>query len=292
MSLSINEDKLITISVMGFIAHPSFPGLPAEPYRLSSNGTPFLLPTYGGIVYNVSVGDSAYGWMADCVHPGVSVTFPGELGNRGLNILACVGNTATVMTGEGKGIKGVVTGKSGRFSDQVIIHFPKAMREKFAINDKIVIKARGVGMAIASYDAMRLKSLSPELLKALKPKVAKGRIQIPVVAQVPAHLVGAGSGLTSEGGSIHIQTTDVKEVANHGLHKLRLGDIVALTDYDSRYQHGYFRGAVGIAVVGQTNGPRAGFGPGLTLLMTDAKGSIEPVIKAGTNLVSLLKLLP
>jgi len=292
MSLSINEDKLITISVMGFISHPSFPGLPAEPYRLSSNGTPFLLPTYGGIVYNVSVGDSAYGWMADCVHPGVSVTFPGELGNRGLNILACVGNTATVMTGEGKGIKGVVTGKSGRFSDQVIIHFPKAMREKFAINDKIVIKARGVGMAIASYDAMRLKSLSPELLKALKPKVAKGRIQIPVVAQVPAHLVGAGSGLTSEGGSIHIQTTDVKEVANQGLDKLRLGDIVALTDYDSRYQHGYFRGAVGIAVVGQTNGPRAGFGPGLTLLMTDAKGSIEPVIKAGTNLVSLLKLLP
>lgn len=292
MSLSINDDKLITISVMGFIAHPSFPGLPAEPYRLSSNGTPFLLPTYGGIVYNVSVGDSAYGWMADCVHPGVSVTFPGELGNRGLNILACVGNTATVMTGEGKGIKGVVTGKSGRFSEQVIIHFPKAMREKFAINDKIVIKARGVGMAIASYDAMRLKSLSPELLRALKPKVAKGRIQIPVVAQVPAHLVGAGSGLTSEGGSIHIQTTDVKEVANHGLDKLRLGDIVALTDYDSRYQHGYFRGAVGIAVVGQTNGPRAGFGPGLTLLMTDAKGSIEPVIKAGTNLVSLLKLLP
>ena len=292
MSLSLNDDKLITISVMGFIAHPSFPGLPAEPYRLSSNGTPFLLPTYGGIVYNVSVGDSAYGWMADCVHPGVSVTFPGELGNRGLNILACVGNTATVMTGEGKGIKGVVTGKSGRFSEQVIIHFPKAMREKFAINDKIVIKARGVGMAIASYDAMRLKSLSPELLKALKPKVAKGRIQIPVVAQVPAHLVGAGSGLTSEGGSIHIQTTDVKEVANHGLDKLRLGDIVALTDYDSRYQHGYFRGAVGIAVVGQTNGPRAGFGPGLTLLMTDAKGSIEPVIKAGTNLVSLLKLLP
>ena len=292
MSLSINDDKLITISVMGFIAHPSFPGLPAEPYRLSSNGTPFLLPTYGGIVYNVSVGDSAYGWMADCVHPGVSVTFPGELGNRGLNILACVGNTATVMTGEGKGIKGVVTGKSGRFSEQLIIQFPKAMREKFAINDKIVIKARGVGMAIASYDAMRLKSLSPELLRALKPKVAKGRIQIPVVAQVPAHLVGAGSGLTSEGGSIHIQTTDVKEVANHGLDKLRLGDIVALTDYDSRYQHGYFRGAVGIAVVGQTNGPRAGFGPGLTLLMTDAKGSIEPVIKAGTNLVSLLKLLP
>lgn len=290
MSLSINEDKLVTVSVMGFIAHPSFPGLPAEPYRLSSDGVPFLLPTYGGIVYNVSVGDNAYGWMADCVHPGVSVTFPGELGNRGLNILACVGNSATVMTGEAKGTKGVVTGKSGRFSEQVIVHFPKAAREKMAINDKIVIKARGVGMAISGYDSMRLKSLSPELLNALQPSLEGGKIRIPVVGKVPAHLVGAGSGLTSEGGSIHIQTTEMKEVAAHGLDALRLGDIVALTDYDSRYQHGYLRGAVGIAVVGQTNGPRAGYGPGLTLLMTDAKGSIEPVIRPSTNIASLLKL--
>lgn len=290
-SLSLNEDKLVTVSVQGNIAHPSFPGLPAEPYRLAHDGTPFLLPTWGGIVYNVSVGDSAYGWMADCIHPGISVTFPGELGNRGLNILACVGNQAMVMTGEGKGTKGVVTGKSGRFSEQVIIHFPKAAREKFASGDRIVIRARGVGMAYDGYPSMRLKSLSPELLKALKPELAGGKIRIPVVAKVPAHLVGAGSGLTSEGGSIHIQTTDMAEVAKHGLDTLRLGDIVALMDYDSRYQHGYLRNAVGIGVIGQTNGPRAGYGPGVTLLMTDAKGLIEPAVQPGTNLVSLLGLV-
>jgi hypothetical protein len=292
MSLSINEDKLVTVSVMGNICHPSFPGLPAEPYRLSSDGVPFLLPTYGGIVYNVSVGDSAYDWMADCVHPGVSVTFPGELGNRGLNIFACVGNAAVVMSGKGQGVKGIVTGKSGRFSEQVIIHIPKADREKLAIGDKIVIRSRGVGMTIGDYPSMRIKSMSPDLLKALGPKLVKGKIQVPVVAQAPAHLIGAGSGLTSEGGSIHLQTTDKKEVAKYGLDKLRLGDIVAMMDYDSRYQHGYLRGAVGIAVVGQTDGPRAGYGPGLTLLMTDAKGSIEPVVKSGVNLVKLLKIAP
>ena len=70
MSVRTNADRLVHISVMGQIAAPGFPGLPAEPYRLDADGKPFLLPTYGGIVYNVSVGDSAYGWLAGCIHPG------------------------------------------------------------------------------------------------------------------------------------------------------------------------------------------------------------------------------
>jgi hypothetical protein len=244
LNMTLNEDKLVAVSVMGLVANPTFPGLPAEPYRLSADGTPFLLPTYGGVVYNVSVGDSAYGWQADCVHPGVSVSYPADTGNRGLNIFACVGNEAVVMTGEATGQRGVVTGKSGRFSEQVILHFPTAMRETIAI----------------------------------------------VVAKAPAHLLGAGAGLTSEGGSLHLQTTDWAAVQAAGLDGLNLGDLVALTDYDSRYQHGYLRGAVGIAVVGQTDGPRAGYGPGLTLLMTDSEGALEPLITPGTNLKTLLGL--
>jgi hypothetical protein len=194
------------------------------------------------------------------------------------------------MSGEGKGTKGVVTGKSGRFSEHVIVHFPKAAREKFAINDRIVIRSCGVGMSLSEYPEITLKSLSPELLQALRPQASGASLQIPVAAKVPAHLIGAGAGLTSEGGSLHIQTTDREEVARHGLDKLRLGDIVALEDYDSRYQHGYLRGAVGIAVIGQTDGPRAGYGPGMTLLMTDTGGQIEPVVVPSVNLVDLLDL--
>ncbi len=288
--LTLNEDKLVAVSVMGMVASPTFPGLPAEPYRLAADGTPFLLPTYGGVVYNVSVGDSAYGWQADCVHPGVSITYPSDTGNRGLNIFACVGNEATVMTGEAKGQKGVVTGKSGRFSEQVIVHLPKAVREHIAVGDKLVVKSRGVGMALAEYPSVRFKSLSPELFHALAVTGDGTKLKVPVVAPVPAYLLGAGAGLTSEGGSLHLQTTDREVVAAAGLGTLRLGDLVALTDYDSRYQHGYLRGAVGVAVVGQTDGPRAGYGPGLTLLMTAADGAIAPLITPGTNLKTLLGL--
>lgn len=288
--MTLNEDKLVAVSVMGEVANPTFPGLPAEPYRLAADGTPFLLPTYGGVVYNVSVGDSAYGWQADCVHPGVSIAYPSDTGNRGLNIFACVGNEATVMTGDAKGQKGVVTGKSGRFSEQVIVHLPKAVREHISVGDKLVVKSRGVGMVLAEYPSVRFKSLSPELFHALAVTGVGTKLEVPVVATVPAHLLGAGAGLTSEGGSLHLQTTDHEEVVAAGLEALCLGDLVALTDYDSRYQHGYLRGAVGVAVVGQTDGPRAGYGPGLTLLMTAADGAIAPVVTLGMNLKSLLGL--
>lgn len=288
--MTLNEEGLVAVSVMGTVSHPTFPGLPAEPYRLAADGTPFLLPTYGGVVYNVSVGDSAYGWRADCVHPGVSIAHPTDTGNRGLNIFACVGNEAVIMTGEAKGEKGVVTGKSGRFSEQVIVHFPKAVREGIAVGDKIVVKSRGVGMVAHEHESVKFKSLSPELLRALGVRSDGAKLKVPVVATVPAHLLGAGAGLTSEGGSLHLQTTDRPAIKAAGLGSLRLGDFVALTDYDSRYGHGYLRGAVGVAVVGQTDGPRAGYGPGLTLLMTDALGVLEPVLTPGTNLVTLLGL--
>jgi hypothetical protein len=286
-----NLDKLVSLSVMGQIATPSFPGLPAEPYRLASDGTPFLLPTYGSIVYNVSVGDSAYGWLADCIHPGISINLANDNGNRGLRVLSCVGNTAVVMSGDAKGAKGVVTGKSGRFSEHVIVHFAKKTREKMAIGDKIIVRAKGVGMQFLDHSDIYLKGCAPELLESLKPETkTDGKLEVPVVANVPAHLLGAGAGLDSEGGSVHIQTTDKKALKEAGLDTLRLGDVVALENYDSRYQHGYLRGAIGIGVIGQGDSPRAGYGPGITVIMTSSNGGIVTKQSKDINLKSLLTL--
>lgn len=291
--MQTNSDRLVHVSVMGNIANPSLPGLPAEPYRLDADGVPFLLPSYGSIVYNVSVGDSAYGWLADCIHPSVSIHLKDDAANQGLNILACIGNDAVVMSGAAKGVKGTVTGKSGRFSEHVIVHFPKAEREKMAVGDRILIRAAGVGLQLPEHPSVKLKGCSPELLeKLVDSNGADGKLPVKVVATVPAHLLGAGAGLTSEAGSIHVQTVDREALADAGLNELRLGDVVALEDFDSRYSHGYMRGAMGIAVVGQGDSPRPGYGPGLTLIMTSHDGAITPVHTPGTNLVELLDLEP
>ena len=168
MNLRSNGDHLVTVSAMGQIASPGFPGLPALPYQLSAEGQPFLLPAFGGIVYNVSVGDPAFGWLADCVHPGVSIALADDNGNRGLNILSCVGNVGVVMSGGAQGARGVVTGKSGRFADQVILHFPRAVREQMAIGDKIVVRTQGVGLQLTDHPDVKLKSCAPGLLDSLE----------------------------------------------------------------------------------------------------------------------------
>jgi hypothetical protein len=291
MSVRTNADRLVCVSVMGQIASPGFPGLPAEPYRLDADGRPFLLPAYGGIVYNVSVGDSAYGWLADCIHPGVSISLKDDRSNRGLNILSCVGNTAVVMSGGAQGERGVVTGKSGRFSEHVIIHFSQAAREKMAIGDKIVVRASGVGLELADHADVKLKSCSPEFLENLEVVTdSDGKLSVPVVGVVPPHLLGAGAGLSSEGGSLHIQTKDTAELKAAHLDGLRLGDVVALADYDSSWGHGYLRGAIGVGVIGQGDSPRAGYGPGITLLMTSTQAGIAPVVTPGVNLKDVFNL--
>jgi hypothetical protein len=291
MKVRTNIDKIVSVSVIGEIASPSFPGLPASPYSLTAEGKPFLLPAFGGIVYNVSVGDSAYGWLADCVHPGVSIYMKDDRSNRGLNILSCVGNAAVVMTGSATGTTGVVTGKSGRFSDQVIIHYRKADRSKMAIADKILVRTKGIGIELLDHPDVKLKSCSPEFLENLEVATnSEGKLSVPVIGVVPPQLLGAGAGLTSEGGSLHIQTKDQAVLKGANLDQLRLGDVVAVADFDSSWDHGYLRGAVGIGVIGQGDSPRSGYGPGITLLMTSASSGIDPVVTPGVNLVDIFNL--
>ena len=287
-TLATNEVDLVAVSVAGAVAHPGFPGLPAEPYRLASDGTPFLLPTYGGIVYNVSVGDRAFGWAADCIHPGVSIGQADDNQNRGLNVFACIGNRARVMTGGAAGTTGVVTGKSGRFSEQVIVHIPAEARSRMAVGDQVLVRAEGIGLSLTDHPHVSLKGISPGLLAALPAREEDGQVAFGVTAQIPAHLVGAGLGLTSEGGSLHMQSTDRDLLAELGLDQLRLGDMVALEDTDSRYNHGYLRGARAIGVVASTDGPRAGYGPGIAILMTAPAGQLGSFESPDANLVTLL----
>jgi hypothetical protein len=289
-TLATNEVDLVAVSVAGAIAHPGFPGLPAEPYRLAADGTSFLLPTHGGIIYNVSVGDRAFGWAADCIHPGVSIGQADDNKNRGLNVFACVGNRAKVMTGGAAGTTGVVTGKSGRFSEQVIVHLPCEARTRMAVGDQVLVRAEGVGMTLTDHPDVSLKGIAPGLLAALPAEEEDGQVAFGVTAQIPAHLVGAGLGLTSEGGSLHMQSTDRELLAELGLDRLRLGDLVALEDTDSRYNHGYLRGARAIGVVASTDGPRAGYGPGIAVFMTAPGGQLGSFDAPEANLVELLGL--
>lgn len=286
-----NREQLVGIAVQGVIASPELPPLPASPYQISSDGHPYLLPAPGGIVYNVRVGDRALGWLADMVQPGVSIRNPQDPANQALKTLSCVGNVARVTSGDGLGATGIVVGKSGRFAEHVIIHFPKEALEKLALGDRVTVKALGRSLALTDMPSVQLKSLSPEFLDALEVEAtAPGRIRVQVKAVVPCHLTGAGAGLGSESGCVQIQTEDYRALSEHGLTDLRLGDVVAISDYDCRWGNGYLRGAMTVGVVAHGDSPRSGYGPGITPLIAAADESLSVELVASRNVVDLLDL--
>ncbi len=65
---------------------------------------------------------------------------------------------------------------------------------------------------------------------------------------------------------------------------------MALEDIDSRYNHGYLRGALAIGAICATDGPRAGYGPGITILMTAPAGQLAAHAAPGANIADLLAL--
>lgn len=288
--LMTNESTLVEVSVSGEVVAPRMPPLPAMPHTIDRAGRPVLVPSFGGIVLNVKVGDPALGWVADHVNPGVSIKHGEAEPNAALTALACLGNTATIMSGAAKGARGVVTGKSGRWAEQVIVHFGHDALAGLAIGDRIQVRARGVGLTIDQAPAVSCKSLGPNLFRALECRLGGGRLEVPVVAMVPPELLGAGLGLNSEGWSVDIQSGAPEVLRQHGLDELRLGDVVALMDSDSTFNHGYKKGGVSIGVVCQGDSHRAGFGPGVTVIMTAPGGEISPKIRPGVNLTSLLDL--
>jgi hypothetical protein len=286
-----NRDQLVGVGVQGTVVSPECPPLPASPYQIAADGSPYLLPTPGGIVYNVRVGDPAFGWLADMVQPGVSIRNPQDVANNALNTLACLGNEARVVSGAAIGARGTVTGKSGRFAEHVIVHFSKDVVEKIALEDRVLVRAMGRSLTLKRQPKIQLKSISPQLLDALElTDLGDGRVSVPVRAVVPAHLMGAGAGLGSEGGCVQIQSEDPASLTESGLEGLRLGDVVGIRDYDCRWGNGFLKDAVAVGIVVHGDSPRSGFGPGVTPLLAAVDRAIEPVVVQARNITELLAL--
>jgi hypothetical protein len=291
--LRTNVEKLVKISVVGEVASPVFG---RGVYNISAQGTPLVLPGVGGITYNVRVGDSACGWEADHVEPGVSIENKendprfGQGANIALNVLSCVGNEAVVVTGDAKGAKGVVTGKHGGI-EHVLVDFQSETLEKLMLGDKVLVKAFGVGLKLLDYSEIKVMNMDARFLEALKPKAKGDRLEIPVTHIVPAAIMGSGLGANQTySGDYDIQLFDEDARKEYRLDGLRLGDLVAILDADHSYGRIYKQGAVSVGIVVHTNCVTSGHGPGVTTLFTSSNGKIIPKVDSKANIASILKL--
>lgn len=286
--LRTNVERLVKLSVMGEVSNPIFR---RSAYKISSDGKPVVLPGVGGITYNVRVGDYAVGWAADHVEPGVSVrNRESDDANMALNILACIGNEAIIVSGDAKGAKGVVVGKHGGI-DHVLVDFQPEIMEKLLIGDKILIKAFGVGLELIDYPEIKVMNIDPNFLAAMGLQPLGDKIEVPVTHIIPASIMGSGLGSDQAySGDYDIQLFDETIVKEYGLEDLRLGDIVAIKDADNSYGRIYLKGAMSIGVIVHSNCVVSGHGPGVVTILTSRSGKIVPRIDSNANIAKILKL--
>jgi len=284
--MRLNLERLVKLSVWGDISSPTI----VSSYRVNSSGKGLVLPTLGGITYNIRVGDPALGWAGDHVEPGVSLRNKDRDESNALNILSCIGNRARVISGDAKGEIGIVTGKHGGI-EHVLIDFPERVLERLNIGDKIQIESYGQGMEILNFPEIKVMNISPDLFSLLNIKEDNNGLKIGVRKVIPAELMGSGIGSASSfSGDYDIMTQDRETLRELGLEDLKLGDIVGIKDMDDRYGRTYKKGARSVGVVIHCDCVQSGHGPGVTVVLSSSDNSLEFFEDGKANIAHILKI--
>jgi len=257
---------------------------------ISFDGVPRVLPSVGGLSLNIRVGANVFAFVGDHLEPGASTRHSDEKINAAYNVYACVGNEATVLSGDAKGETGVVTGKHGGI-EHVMIDFAPSTMARMAIGDRIAVRSVGLGMELDDAGDVRVLNCDPTFFEKMGVEKREGRIHVPVANIVPAAIMGSGlGGSTTVRGDYDIQTFDPVMVERYGLHELRFGDIVAIQDADHTFGRIYRTGAMSIGIIAHGSSVIAGHGPGVTSLMTSASGAIVPHVDPAANIATILHL--
>ena len=278
--MRINDTELLRTALVGDVTSPV---MGVNPYDVTADGVPFVSVGAGGICYTVRVGDAAHGWAADQVEPGASIANPDGAANEALLLYACIGNRVTVRTGAATGATGVVTGKHEAFHayKHVLVHFDPDVLDALVPGDRLVVHACGRGMKVEDKPEFACHSLGPELWEAW---AATGD-RLRVTRELPPEVVGMGSGRVSGATSVALQTG-----ADEALDGLRIGDLVAVRDWDATYITGYHEDRVTVGVVSTGDSPVLGNGPATTILLSGPAAAFDFEVDAGANLADLLHL--
>jgi Domain of unknown function (DUF4438) len=273
---------LVSVSLLGVIEHPA---LGESPYRIDIDGAPYVPAGDGGIVLGLRLGDSAFALSADHAAPGACLVHPDPAARHALTVFACVGNRAEVRTGRAAGAIGAVIGKRGE-EGRVIVGFRQQDLAMMRPSDQVSVRGYGQGARPSRFPPqVTMLNLDPGLLPALpitapgrdadgesdaRPAGAvapgtEGRLGVQVRIIVPGKLAGNGLGRPAAGWDLDLQ---LPSPGRGDAADVLLGDLVAVTDIDARYNMGYRRGWVTIGIVAHGSSPLPGHGPGMTPILT------------------------
>jgi Domain of unknown function (DUF4438), C-terminal/Domain of unknown function (DUF4438), N-terminal len=244
----------------------------SDPYRIDADGAPYVPVGDGGIVLGVRLGDGVWEHPADHAAPGACLVHQDPAAGYALAAQACIGNPVTVRTGAAAGRAGVVVGKRGE-GGRVIAAFRQDTLRLLRPGDQVAVRGRGAGAA-DPVPGVTIRNIDPALLAVLPVTFEPGALAVGVRARLPSKLVGNGIGRPTPMWDLDLQLTPA-DARRYDAAGLRLGDLVAITDLDARFNAGYRRGWVTIGLVGHGGSPQPGHGPGVTAILTGPAGSLR-----------------
>jgi len=274
--LQTNRNQLLTVRAMGFVVSPSAPGLLPDPAGLNRPR-----PGQGSVALNVGLGDRALAWESDHLEPGASIAHPDPSANRALQILCCVGNTATVRSGAAAGDRGIVIGKHGT----TLVGFVQRSLARLAPGDAICVDTHGVGLTIDGFADIHLHSISPHVLEAFVSRQGDALL-LHAVATLPPQLAAAGIGFEARWANIDIETHHTAALDDR-LAALRFGDLVVLAGQDHRYGRQYDPAWSTLGTIVHGASVSGGHGAGMVSLLTAPSDRLVVQHDAAANLSSL-----
>jgi len=251
--------RAVTVNLLGLVEHPE---LGDTPYRVSADGRPYVPAGDGGIVLGLRLGESTSGRDADHAAPGACLVHPDPAARHALTIYSCIGNQATVRTGQAAGARGIVIGKRGELG-RVVVSFDQHDLARMRPSDQVAVRTCGQGWRPPGFPSeVTLLNTDPAALRQLPVNVSGdgASVTVGVRAVVPSRLAGNGIGRPAVGWDLDLQLGADEDVL--------LGDLVAVADLDARFNLGYRRGWLTVGVIVHGASPLPGHGPGITPILT------------------------
>lgn len=280
----------VAVNLLGVVEHPV---LGDSPYRIDADGRPYVPAGDGGIVLGLQLGDSVFARHADHAAPGACLVHPDPAARHALTVYSCVGNQVEVRTGVAAGAAGVVIGKRGE-DGRVIAAFRPADLARLRPADEVSVRTCGQGFRPDGLPAeVTSVNLDPDLLTSLPVSFPQesGQLTVEVRAVFGSAVGGNGIGRPAAGWDLDLQLAEPGR--GGAAPDVLLGDLVAVSDLDARYNMGYRRGWVTVGVIAHGSSPLPGHGPGMTPILTGPASALlvraEPDSHAGL-LASRLKL--
>lgn len=266
--------RLVDVNLAGVVEQAA---VGADPYRIDADGAPYVPVGDGGIVLGLRLGDGVWDRAGDHAAPGACLAHPDPAAGYALVAQACIGNRVTIRTGAAAGRAGAVIGKRGE-GGRVIATFPQDTLRLLRPGDQVAVRGRGQG-AGEPLPGVTLTNIDQALLAALPVETAGRTLTAGVRAVVPSRLVGNGIGRPTPLWDLDLQLTP-DSADRYGAAGLRLGDLVAITDLDARFNAGYRRGWLTIGLVVHGGSPQPGHGPGVTAILTGPSGALAAAADA------------